>query len=223
MVDEEATGVGAFGFNPRVKYLELKNAGRPGPPLVSMPNPVVFWCPDCRYTVYLNIAPANALNWAPASYTVNKDSSFIMQQVRMVGATPNTITRPLVWATKLCLPPEIVLFHELGHIRQYLTDKAHYVSWLTTHNIPALEADNLAKHEWPICAEFGYGKRANYHEDQDFLANLPGETYFRCAEPTSRAVLDQKIRANSSPLTLRGRQVTKVNYFTEYRVSPASA
>ena len=217
LVDEEQSGVGAFGFNPREKYLDLKRGS--GAVLASMPNPVVYWCPDCRYTVYAHIAPAGALLWNAGGYTINAFPTHVMQKATMFGATRNLITRPLVWATKLLLSPEVVLFHELGHIRQYLTAKAKYVGWLGSNNIAALEADNLEKHEWPICQDYHYGRRANYHEDETFLSNLKDFAFFRCADPHDRADLDQKVSARSSQITFRQRQVTKVDYFPEYRAS----
>jgi hypothetical protein len=225
LVDEEVAVVGAFGFNPRTKYLELLNAllqeqGRPT--VTSMPNPVVYWCPDCRYTVYLDLRPVNALTWYPVQYVVKSPPSHVMDKDRMFAGVNKPITRPLIWATKAVLPPEVVLFHELGHVVQYLTDKPQFVSWLRAHDLNALEADNLRKHEWPMCTEFGLGKRSNYHEDCSFLSELPEKVFFRCAEPGDRAELDRLIAANSAQTMLRGQPVTKVNYFTEHRVSASA-
>jgi hypothetical protein len=90
------------------------------------------------------------------------------------------------------VPQEIVLYHELGHAKQFLDNARHYqkmIDWSFGHPITrirtfpngsqtttrdrqnrfqksgyfqALESDNLTKHEWPICAELGFPQRTSY-------------------------------------------------------------
>jgi hypothetical protein len=73
------------------------------------------------------------------------------------------------------LPPEITLIHELGHFKQWIEDPGIFASRGTdgaiTHGHTAvkdLEADNLKRHEVPVCKEMGLRQRQNYADFTGF-------------------------------------------------------
>ena len=89
------------------------------------------------------------------------------------------------------VPSEVVLFHELGHAWQWAltpefwaasAEKAHrpLLADIRRHKFgeegaapkhdplnyfPAIEFDNMNRHEWPICDELGVTKRQSYVQD----------------------------------------------------------
>lgn len=79
-------------------------------------------------------------------------------------------------AAKGKLGPEILLLHELGHFDQFLTRKDWYLGLCAkqaTASTPTeftacqgdIEADNLARNEWPVCNDLGIHKRQTYWDD----------------------------------------------------------
>jgi hypothetical protein len=85
--------------------------------------------------------------------------------------------KPKVAAGKretILLPPEIVLIHELGHAKQFIEHPEWFASMdgttgtvrPGTKSNAEIEADNLKRHEVPVCQEFGLKQRALY---DDFL------------------------------------------------------
>lgn len=66
-------------------------------------------------------------------------------------------------------PPEITLIHEIGHAKQYIEDPARFPSYdrewtLIPGTLPndAIEADNLRRHEHPVCNDYGLPTRTHY-------------------------------------------------------------
>ena len=71
-------------------------------------------------------------------------------------------------------PAEIVLIHELGHAKQYIEDPGIFARQgpggivagsLTTAQI---EADNLRRHEHPVCRDYKLLQRQNYTDFEGF-------------------------------------------------------
>lgn len=62
------------------------------------------------------------------------------------------------------LPAEIVLIHELGHAAQYISELPNYATLFAAGptGIAQIEADNLARNEWPICDDYGLKRRSSY-------------------------------------------------------------
>ena len=83
-----------------------------------------------------------------------------------------------VWAKKFdtVYPPEITLIHELGHAKQYIEDTSIFASktvdGLVTEgskSIDDIEADNLKRHENPVCKEMGLYQRVKYSDFDGFV------------------------------------------------------
>ncbi len=76
-------------------------------------------------------------------------------------------------------PPEIVLVHELGHAKQYIENAGWFASKGEGGVVEAgskttaeIEADNLRRHEHPVCKDYGLKQRQNYTDFEGFN-NIP--------------------------------------------------
>jgi hypothetical protein len=71
-------------------------------------------------------------------------------------------------------PPEITLLHELGHAKQYIENPAWFGSngpsgqLAGSKETKEIEADNLKRHENPVCKEYGLLQRVNYGDFEGF-------------------------------------------------------
>lgn len=78
----------------------------------------------------------------------------------------------IIQGTRVLMPPEITLFHEIGHVKQYyecqlptgsqpgalvVADWNHFLTYTTE-----LDADNLERHEIPIAVEYHIPPREYY-------------------------------------------------------------
>jgi len=135
-----------------------------------LPRPTVFWCPDYEFEYYGDVD----------GVSMQADGTITTKPLNMLGAgdfyyqyraAVGMLKVPVVRYTKGLMPPWVVLFHELGHVKQYFQpgennaraagqlDTLWRQRLLDTANI---EAENLAKHENPICNEIGIGCRMHY-------------------------------------------------------------
>jgi len=65
--------------------------------------------------------------------------------------------------------------HELGHFDQFLSKRDWYLDLLAKQSSGTeaertscqggIEADNLARNEWPVCSDLGIPKRQTYWDD----------------------------------------------------------
>lgn len=58
-------------------------------------------------------------------------------------------------------PPELVLLHELGHVKQYIDNPSFLNNY--SENMHVIEMDNLARHESPAAQEMGLPVRIDYN------------------------------------------------------------
>ena len=71
-------------------------------------------------------------------------------------------------------PPEITLLHELGHALQYIENPGWFGSngpggpVAGSKETKDIEADNLKRHENPVCREYGLLQRINYSDFEGF-------------------------------------------------------
>jgi hypothetical protein len=75
-------------------------------------------------------------------------------------------------------PPEITLLHELGHAKQFI-EGGWFGADGPIRDVADVEADNLKRHENPVCKEYGLLQRVNY---TDFVG------FNHVAVDTARAV-----------------------------------
>ena len=71
-------------------------------------------------------------------------------------------------------PPEITLLHELGHAKQFIEG-----GWFgpdgPLKDVAEVEADNLKRHENPVCKDYGLLQRVKYTDFVGFI-HVPVET-----------------------------------------------
>jgi hypothetical protein len=71
-------------------------------------------------------------------------------------------------------PPEITLLHELGHAKQYIENPGWFGSIGPGGAVPGsmetkdIEADNLRRHENPVCKDYNLLQRVNYGDFEGF-------------------------------------------------------
>ena len=58
-------------------------------------------------------------------------------------------------------PPEITLLHELGHAKQFI-EGGWFGADGPARDVADIEADNLKRHENPVCKDYGLLQRLNY-------------------------------------------------------------
>ena len=125
----------------------------------TLPRPAVLWNPRYDFEYYGDVAgvTVNASGdmvpeptSKPGGYHYQYKGKFGTQKIRVVRVT------------RAFMPAWIVLFHELGHVKQYFEggDLAAWKSRLGDTN--GIEAENLAKHENPMCVETKKPVRAHY-------------------------------------------------------------
>jgi len=148
-------------------------------------RPVVLWNPNYKFTYFGEIT----------GIKTNGDGSIVLQtyddlvkgdifyRYKTPGQFSRLIQIPTVRFTKNQMPAWLVFYHELGHVKQYyeggVTKNAADIIWTgKLKNTAAIEADNLARHEIPICKEINIPPRAHYkHMENGFqgiLTAFPG-------------------------------------------------
>ncbi|MEN8177257.1 MAG: hypothetical protein ABFS39_01380 [Pseudomonadota bacterium] len=132
-------------------------------------RPVVLWNPNYQFDYFGDVKGVHinsSGDITPMSYRERKGYIYHYK----VRSARNKVT--VVRVTQAKMPSWIVLFHELGHVTQYFKGNAPLDSaWATRlANTQDIEAENLTKHENPICVETGLPIRAHYkHSTYGFL------------------------------------------------------
>lgn len=88
----------------------------------------------------------------------------------------------------------IMLYHELGHVRQWIQRRQWFLANSTRQSrvdgyFKVIENDNLVVHEWPMCKELGEPSRMSY---TDFFNNKE-DALKRFTETTKAATTMQAI------------------------------
>lgn len=83
---------------------------------------------------------------------------------------------PVIQLSRVRLPPEITLLHELGHVKQFY-EGGGLVPWKgRLQNVDQIEADNLKDHENPLTDEYGLPSRIFYKSSRENFRELITET-----------------------------------------------
>jgi hypothetical protein len=146
--------------------------------------PTVLWCPDYRLNyfgdcegLYWNAGanlvippPDNAQQnaWPGAHYHPgDPPAAYPGEYVYRRGGDAKRVVR-LTW---YWMPSWLVLYHELGHVKQYYSAPAgtRYATWGNRLNniLNDIEAQNLRLHEKWLCRESGIPVRKHYNDDRD--------------------------------------------------------
>jgi hypothetical protein len=99
--------------------------------------------------------------------------SFTTRGANITGYRPNGTPMIAGKKVEVVYPSEIVLLHEIGHAKQFIENPGWFSSMgpdraITSgsKSVAEIEADNLRRHEHPVCREYGLAQRQNY---VDFL------------------------------------------------------
>ncbi len=123
-------------------------------------RPVVLWNPSFEFDYFGDVKGVDVSNSGDiVPRPTSKSGGYYYQYP--LGSFGSTKAR-IVRVTKGKMPAWIVLFHELGHVKQYF-DGGGLTEWAERlKDTNAIEAENLSKHENPMCVETGRPIRAHY-------------------------------------------------------------
>jgi hypothetical protein len=208
---------GGPGFDPQaLEAIQQVTGSR------TIEVPTVVWAPSRPYTVYADakgvrrdgsgkvlgldlMNPPYAEPWERMRASEKrwiKNKPLLTKGGRSYG-------RIVVVVTKYDMPANLVLFHELGHVKQYFTSdyarglmgKSSFVSKMTGRDsdIFAYEADNLRRHEHPMCREMLLPLRAHYKDDlSGWFNHVPQFDLQRCiwkeCTPQNRQTEEAKVK-----------------------------
>jgi len=176
-----------------------------------LPRPTVFWCPDYEFEYFGDVDGIRLQTDGsvfPRTLAELRPGDYYYQY--KVGS--NLIKVPVVRYTKGKMPPWVVLYHELGHVKQYfqagVNNKKNTSqlddAWRTRlSNTDAIEAENLADHENPICVETGLSERRHYkhmgngmYRVIEAYAGKKAPALRVASDPRTRVTMDQQLRAS---------------------------
>jgi hypothetical protein len=110
------------------------------------------------------------------------------------------VSVPVIRYTKANMPPWLVLYHELGHVKQYYQPAASVQNadvvglWnIRLTDAAAIEAENLALHENPICRQIHIAERRHYKHMANGMGNV-ASAYVMKKAPALRVADDAAVR-----------------------------
>lgn len=123
--------------------------------------PVVLWNPYYQFNYFgnvegLEVNPSGALT--PRKESAIRSGDPYLQHVGKFS----TIKIPAVLMVDSTMPSWVVLYHELGHVKQYYEAGGEAAWKKKLAKVAAIEADNLKRHENPICVDVKLPIRAHY-------------------------------------------------------------
>lgn len=125
----------------------------------EIPRPTVLWNPDYDFDYFGDVKGVE-INAAGdvAPMDTNRKQGYLYRYKLPLGKQTVRVIR----VTKGKMPAWVVLYHELGHVKQYYEGGSADAWTVRLNNTSAIEAENLDKHENPICRDIGRPIRAHY-------------------------------------------------------------
>ena len=159
-------------------------------------RPTVFWCPDYKFEYYGDVVGctqdmSGSMKPKKTVAELAIGEYYYRYYSNMMGRT-NKFEVPVVRYTKGFMAPWIVLFHELGHVKQYYEAGGEGGWVVRLANTDGIEADNLLRHENPICKETNIAIRLHYKH----MANGMGDINAAFATDKKKPAL----RVSNSPV-----------------------
>jgi hypothetical protein len=154
----------------------------PRNPASKIIRPVVLWNPDYQFEYFGNVEGAKIEPNGDIKPLGPREPGGYVYKYK----TAFSVTTRVIRLTRAKMASWIVLFHELGHTKQFWEGGATLAqaeqAWLTRlGKTAAIEADNLAHHENPMCADVRIAPRAHYKHNtfglNDLLRGYGQETY----------------------------------------------
>lgn len=142
MAPTGSTGTDLFDDKDKKHALYRRLTGK-----ISIDRPVVLWNPKFKFNYYSDVQGLE--DNGPTEVNLKLIYSGKKVPYVMTYGKGNKEKARIICATSNFMPPEITLFHELGHVKQYF--ESYRYQWINfTDDLIRLEADNLARHEHPI-------------------------------------------------------------------------
>ena len=172
----------------------------------TIARPTVFWCADYRFEYYGDVdgvrtdAAGSIYPRVPADVPAG-GLLYKAATGKMVLGKPQVLDVPVVRYTKGQMPPWLVLFHELGHVKQFyapgFTDMALLdAAWAARLlNTAAIEAENLASHENPLCRETAIAERMHYKHMSNGMSDVNSKYEALTLKPALRVATSPVERA----------------------------
>ena len=170
----------------------------------TLARPVVLWNPNYKFTYYGDVKGVK----------FNTAGDAVSERARARGGYyyqwSSSFHARVIRVTESLMPAWIVLFHELGHVKQYFEGGSEGAWTVRLNDTNAIEAENLIKHENPICTETSRSIRAHYKHSIHGFSDL-AQRYsvgqkvnaWKCATSvTDRKILEEQLKAEADQSTL---------------------
>jgi hypothetical protein len=165
-------------------------------------RPVVLWNPHYDFDYFgdvdgVEIGAAGDIKPIEAK----RAGGYVYQQKGKMGIARVRVIR----VTEGRMPAWVVLFHELGHVKQYF-EAGGLNGWLgRLQDTNAIEADNLADHEQPICRDLKLPLRAHYKHSalgfadvvQKYATGMNANAWKAAADVGARAQIEAALKAEA--------------------------
>lgn len=168
--------------------------------------PVVLWNPYYKFEYFGDV---DGVKMNPSGDVVKKQYSELksgdmyLQTVNSFGASQT----PVVFMIEAEMPSWIVLFHELGHVKQYYESGGEADWKKKLGNVAAIEADNLKRHEYPICRNVNLPTRGHYkHNIHGFSTLLQKYSGLSIKEALIQAPNAAKLKEKKATLLQKAKQ-----------------
>lgn len=142
-------------------------------------RPTVFWCPTYEFDYYGDVDGVTMQGDGTIMPMSNIDNLPQGAYYYKYQAGARVVSVPVIRYTKASMPAWLVLYHELGHVKQYYQPAAlaQHADVAGLWNIrlmdtAAIEAENLALHENPICRQISIAERRHYKHMANGMGNV---------------------------------------------------
>ncbi len=124
-------------------------------------RPTVFWCPDYDFTYCGDVSGVSMQGDGTVTTKTMPQLVHGDYYYKYPNGQFGSVSVPVVRYTRSEMPPWVVLYHEIGHVKQYYSGTPQ--RWnQRLQDTDEIEADNLRLHENPLCLNANIAIRAHY-------------------------------------------------------------
>lgn len=145
----------------------------------TLARPTVFWCPTYEFDYYGDVDGVTMQRDGTIMPMANINNLPQGAYYYAYRAGKRVVSVPVIRYTRASMPSWLVLYHELGHVKQYyqpraLLPQADVVDlWnIRLTDTASIEAENLALHENPICRQIQIAERKHYKHMANGMGNV---------------------------------------------------
>ena len=164
----------------------------------TIDKPVVLWNPSYHFKYYSDVVGVKTLTDGTMSLCKWNDTpGYVMLK--------GNIRITVIQAVLNDMPPEITLFHELGHVKQYYAGGGELAWSGRLSNSASIEAENLSHHENPICRQWPQGVRTHYKHSDKVLQPITSSYLFSPWKKKALRICNGQNARNQDDLYLQGK------------------